>query len=71
MPSRVVSLASLLLVLGSVVAFLACARGLVTQSLGAADGAMALGACLLTGFVFSYRYADPKWLEPVSIVKSR
>ena len=71
MPSRVVSLASLLLVVGSVVAFLGCAWGIMTQRIGAGDGAMALGAWMLTGVVFAFRYSDPKWLEPLSIVKKQ
>ena len=69
MPNRVVSYASLLLVVGSVFAFLACAWGIMTQKIGAGDGAMALGGWMLTGVVFAYRYSDPKWLEPISIIK--
>jgi len=30
-----------------------------------------LGGFLLAAIVFSYRFADPQWLEPVSIVKTR
>jgi hypothetical protein len=30
-----------------------------------------MAACLLVAMVFSYRCADPRWLDPVSIVKSR
>jgi hypothetical protein len=26
---------------------------------------------LLSAIVFSYRHADPAWLDPISIVKSR
>jgi hypothetical protein len=32
---------------------------------------MYLAGCLLAAIVFSYRFADPQWLDPVSIVKSR
>ena len=32
---------------------------------------LALGGWLVTAIVFSYCYADPKWLDPISIVKSR
>ena len=69
MPTRVVSFASLLLVIASVMSFLGCAWAIMSGRLGAADGAMALGGWLLSAVVFSYRYADPKWLDPISIVK--
>lgn len=71
MRNRVVSIASLMLVVASVVAFLACAWSIMSGTIGAGDGAMALGGWLITGIVFSYRFFDPKWLEPISIVKSR
>ena len=71
MPSRVVSIASLTLVMASIVAFLACAWSIMTGAMGAGDGAMALGGWLVTGIFFAYRFFDPKWLDPISIVKSR
>jgi hypothetical protein len=71
MPTRVVSIASLMLVVASVAAFLACAWSIMSRTIGAGDGAMALEGWLVTGIVFSYRHADPKWLDPISIVNSR
>jgi hypothetical protein len=71
MPNRVVSIASLLLVVASVLSFLACAWGIMSGTIGEGDGVMALAGWLVTGVVFSYRFADPKWLDPISIVKSR
>jgi hypothetical protein len=71
MQSRVVSLASLMLVVASVLFFLASAWGIMSGGLGVGDGVMALGGCLLVAVVFSYRFADPKWLDPISIVNSR
>jgi hypothetical protein len=32
---------------------------------------MAMAGWLVAAIVFSYRHADPEWLEPVSIVRSR
>jgi len=32
---------------------------------------MYMAGWLLAAIVFSYRFADPQWLDPVSIVKSR
>ena len=33
--------------------------------------ALAMAGWLVAAVVFSYRSADPKWLDPISIVKSR
>jgi hypothetical protein len=71
MQSRVVSIASLILVVASVFFFLASAWGIMSWRLDEGSGVIALASCLLTAIVFSYRCADPKWLDPVSIVKSR
>ena len=71
MRNRIVSLSSMVLVLASIVAFLACAWGIMSGTIGQGDGVMALAAWLVTGVVFAYRYNDPKWLDPISIVKSR
>ena len=71
MQNRVVSLASLLLVVASVVFFLACAFGVMSQRMAVGDGVMAMGGWLVVAIVFAYRHEDPKWLDPVSIVKSR
>jgi hypothetical protein len=71
MSSRVVSIASLLMVVASVCFFLACVWGIMSQQLDEGGGVMAMGGWLVAAIVFSYRYADPMWLDPISIVKSR
>jgi hypothetical protein len=71
MLNRVVSFASLILVVASVMFFLACAWGIMSGKMGEGDGVMALAGWLVVAVVFSYRHADPMWLDPVSIVKSR
>ena len=71
MQSRIVSIASLMVVLTSVFFFLAGAWGIMSQRLDEGSGVMALGGWLVAAIVFSYRFADPQWLDPVSIVKSR
>jgi hypothetical protein len=71
MQSRVVSIASLMVVVASVFFFLAGAWGIMSQRLDEGSGIMALAGWLVAAVVFSYRCADPKWLDPISIVKSR
>ncbi len=71
MQSRVVSLASLALVIASVIFFLLGAWGIMSQRIDEGSGVMALAGWLVAAIVFAYRYADPKWLDPISIVKSR
>jgi len=71
MHNRVVSFASLMLAVASVTFFLACAWQIMSGKIGEGDGVMALAGWLVAAVVFSYRHADPKWLDPVSIVKSR
>jgi hypothetical protein len=71
MQSRIVSIASLMVVVASVFFFLAGAWGIMSQRLDEGSGVMYLVGCLLAAIVFSYRFADPQWLDPVSIVKSR
>jgi len=71
MQNRIVSFASLMLVVAAVMFFLACAWGIMSGKIGVGDGTMALAAWLVVGVVFSYRHADPMWLDPISIVKSR
>jgi hypothetical protein len=60
-----------MVVVASVFFFLASAWGIMSQRLDEGSGIMAMGGWLIAAIVFSYRYADPKWLDPVSIVKSR
>jgi hypothetical protein len=71
MQCRIVSIGSLMVVVASVFFFLAGAWGIMSQRLDEGSGVMYLTGCLLAAIVFSYRFADPQWLDPVSIVKSR
>jgi hypothetical protein len=60
-----------MLVVASVLFFLAGAWGIMSQRLDEGSGVMAMAGWLMAAIVFSYRFADPKWLDPISIVKSR
>jgi len=71
MQSRIVSIASLMVAVASALFFFAGAWGIMSQRLDEGSGVMYLVGCLLAAIVFSYRFADPQWLDPVSIVKSR
>jgi len=68
---RVVSFASLLLVVASVMFFLASSWLVMSGKMGDGEGIFVLAGWLVTAIVFAYRHADPAWLEPLSIVKSR
>ena len=69
MQSRIVSIASLLMVLLSAVIFLGGAWDIMSMRVDEGSGILALAGSLLAAIVFSYRSADPKWLDPISIVK--
>jgi hypothetical protein len=71
MQSRIVSIASLLVVVASVFFFFASAWGIMSWRMDEGTGILSLGGWLVAAIVFSYRFADPKWLDPISIVKSR
>jgi len=71
MQNRVVSIASLILVVASALCFLAGVWAIMSQRMDEGSGVMALAGWLVVAVVFAYRYADPKWLDPISIVKSR
>jgi len=71
MQSRIVSIASLMVVVASVLFFFACAWGIMSWRLDEGSGILALAGWLMAAIVFAYRSTDPKWLDPVSIVKSR
>ncbi|HEX3747833.1 MAG TPA: hypothetical protein VHW09_28050 [Bryobacteraceae bacterium] len=71
MQSRIVSIASLSMVVLSVFFFFAGAWGIMSQRLDVGSGVMALAGWLMAAIVFSYRSAEPQWLEPLSIVRSR
>jgi hypothetical protein len=69
--NRVVSFASLMLVIASVMFFLVAAWWVASGKIDVGSGILAMACWLLSAIVFSYRHADPAWLDPVSIVKSR
>ncbi|HUI53415.1 MAG TPA: hypothetical protein VLY04_00495 [Bryobacteraceae bacterium] len=68
---RIVSFGSLMLVVASVTFFLAGSWLVMSGKMGDGDGVLVLSGWLVTAIVFAYRHADPAWLEPLSIVKSR
>jgi hypothetical protein len=57
--------------MASVIFFLASAWGVMSLRMDEGSGILSMGMCLIGAIVFSYRCADPKWLDPISIVKSR
>jgi len=69
--NRVVSFASLMLVVASVVFFLVGAWWLMSGKIDEGSGILGMACWLLSAIVFSYRHADPVWLDPISIIKSR
>jgi hypothetical protein len=71
MQNRIVSIARLTMVVASVFFFFAGAWAIMSQQLDEGSGVMYMAGWLLAAIVFSYRFADPQWLDPVSIVKSR
>ena len=60
-----------MVVLMSLVFFLQQAWSVFVGRTGVGDGLLAAAGWLLAAVVFSYRFADPAYLDPVSIVKSR
>jgi hypothetical protein len=69
--NRVVSFASLMLVIASVMFFLVGAWWVMSGKIDVGSGILVMTGWLLGAIVFSYRHADPMWLDPISIVKSR
>jgi hypothetical protein len=69
--NRVVSFASLMMVIASVVFFLVGAWWVMSGQIDECSGILVMAGWLLSAVVFSYRHADPMWLDPISIVKSR
>ncbi len=69
MLNRVVSLCSLLVVIASVAFFILGAYWILMGRMDEMDGVFALAGWLVSAVFFSYRSADPAWLEPVSIVR--
>jgi hypothetical protein len=69
MQSRIVSVASLLVVLVSAFFFLAGAWDIMSWRMDEGGGVLAMVGSLAAAIFFSYRFADPQWLEPISIVQ--
>jgi hypothetical protein len=69
--NRVVSFASLMMVVASVMFFLVAVWWVMTGQIDEGSGILVMAGWLLSAIVFSYRHDDPMWLDPVSIVKSR
>jgi hypothetical protein len=69
--NRVVSFASLMMVVASVMFFLVDTWWLASGQIDEGSGILVMAGWLLSAIVFSYRHADPAWLDAVSIVKSR
>jgi hypothetical protein len=66
---RVVCLASLFVVLASAVFFALGAWWIMTGQMNGFDGIFALAGWLVAAVVFAYRFDEPAWLQPVSIIK--
>ena len=69
MLDRLVSLGSFAVVLFAVALFAMSAWWTLLGKIGEGDGFLLLAGCVLAAIVFSYRASDPKWLDPVSIVR--
>jgi len=68
--NRVVSLSSLAVAIVSAAFFLLGAWWLLMGEIGEIDGVFALAGWLMAAVIFAWRFADPAWLEPVSIIKT-
>ena len=71
MLDRVVSLSSFLMVILSVVAFGLGAWWTFVGTISQGDGLFMLAGWCVSAMVFSYRAADPDYLDAISIIKSR
>jgi len=60
-----------MLVVASVVFFLVSTWWVMSGKMDEGNGILAMAGWLLSAIVFSFRHADPDWLDPISIVKSR
>lgn len=69
MLDRLVSLGSFIVVAFSAVLFAMSAWWTLVGKVGEGDGFMLFAGCLLAAIVFSFRGSDPRWLDPISIVK--
>jgi hypothetical protein len=69
--NRVVSVSSLLLAIVSVVLFVLGSWWILTGKMTEGEGLFQIGGWMLSALFFAYRFADPDYLDPVSIVKAR
>jgi hypothetical protein len=53
----------------SVVLFVLAGWWTAVGRIGEGDGFLLFAASLLAAIVFSFRGSDPRWLDPISIVK--
>ncbi len=67
--NRLVSASSLFVVFASAVFVALFAWWILMGKVDGVSGIFALAGWLMAAIVFSYRSADPAWLDPVSIVK--
>ncbi|HUA59257.1 MAG TPA: hypothetical protein VML19_10915 [Verrucomicrobiae bacterium] len=70
MLDRFVSYFSLAVIVTSVILFGCYAWSTASGSMSEGDGLFAMSACMLAGMIFTYRFADPKDVEALSVVKS-
>ena len=71
MLNRVVSVCSVFMVILSAVAFGLGAWGTFLGKISPGDGLFMLTGWCVSAVVFSYRAADPAYLDAVSIIKGR
>jgi hypothetical protein len=71
MLNRVVSLSSLFLAIVSVVFFAIGAWWIFTGKMTEGEGLFQIGGWTLSALFFAYRFSDPAYLDPVSIVKAK
>lgn len=71
MLNRVVSVCSFLVVILSVAAALLSAWLTFASRISVGDGVFMMGGWIVAAIVFSYRAADPAYLDAISIIKSR
>jgi hypothetical protein len=69
MLDRIVSLGSFVVVVFSVALFAMAGYWTLMGKIGEGDGFLMFAGALLAAIVFSYRASDPRWLDPISIVK--
>jgi hypothetical protein len=70
MSDRFVSYFSLAVVLLSAMLLACSAWWTADGSMSQGDGLFVMGACVLAGMVFTYRFVDPADVEAISVVKS-